>query len=232
MAKQSSQIATDAAEFGRIVKQGGWRLGLLVARNVQVVEGKGTRTDLQLVGSSKVSPNQFAKLAGVSDETVRLYWHAWNFAAKAGRVLASDELAPGDEDGSVEFEELDEDDRASWDEFYKMARNRNKAPKEPSVEKPTEKPVPKPKPAKESPQLSDDDAFEMDKGRARDRLLDVKESIDSKVSDLKYLGGMYDAGVFSTEDVQAVITAVRNSAAALIEAANELTVKLTERQHV
>lgn len=225
MASVKSQIATDAAEFGRIVKQGGWRLGLLVARNVQVVEGKGTRTDLQLVGSSKVSPGQFAKLSGVSDETVRLYWHAWNFAAKAGKVISSEELSPGDEDGSVEFEELDEDDRVAWDEFYKMARNRNK------VDKPPEKPSPTPKPKskpKETPQLSDDDAFEMDKGRARDRLLDVKESIDSKVSDLKYLGGMYDSGVFDTEAVRDVIVAVRNSAAALIEAANELTVKLTE----
>ncbi|MCX5045500.1 hypothetical protein OG921_20240 [Aldersonia sp. NBC_00410] len=55
----------DAREFGQHFKQGGWRLGLLVARNVEHGGAGGRPAENRSLenGSGKVSMSQFADLA-------------------------------------------------------------------------------------------------------------------------------------------------------------------------
>ncbi|GAA2438003.1 hypothetical protein A7G45_00355 [Mycolicibacterium llatzerense] len=69
----------DAREFGQHCKQGGWRLGLLVARNVHVSGDERGRSDLEADKLGRVTANQFADKAGVSARTVQLYYKALGF---------------------------------------------------------------------------------------------------------------------------------------------------------
>lgn len=65
---------------GQHVKLGGWRLGLLVARNVE----KGTPgrpSENVPIGTFKRSAREFAELAGVGKNKVLRYLEAWNRAA-------------------------------------------------------------------------------------------------------------------------------------------------------
>lgn len=84
MAEQSL-VEKDAREFGQHVKLGGWRLGLLVARNVEKGSGDGVnaayREGVTTVTPSKVSARRFAETAGVSAPKVLRYLDAWNRAA-------------------------------------------------------------------------------------------------------------------------------------------------------
>lgn len=68
-------------EFGAHVKAGGWRLGLLVARNVQRGHGTGSN-QYQGPGNrpdQKVSASKFAELAQLSDHKIVLrYLDAWD----------------------------------------------------------------------------------------------------------------------------------------------------------
>lgn len=92
-------INNDAREFGLHVKQGGWRLGLLVARNVEKGKGQGSRTDLPTTVEklAKVSCVEFAQIAGCSDKKVARHLDAWNRAAADGLVPPADTLSPGEE---------------------------------------------------------------------------------------------------------------------------------------
>ena len=129
---------SDAQEFGQHVRQGGWRLGLLVARNVEIGNGSGERTDIEPRNNRtevKVSGNEFARLSGVSRPKVLRYLEAWGRAAEQGIVPAADTLTPGTEI------ELDVDTLPSWSQFYEAVnRTTNKAPEgiPPSLEQITE----------------------------------------------------------------------------------------------
>lgn len=115
----SNQIDCDAIEFGNHFKQGGWRLGLLVARNCEPKQGK--RTDLATGGEVKVSCDEFASKAGVGATTVKYYYAAWELAAEAGYCLSAKQLSPGQDD----LDDFDEDDferREIWSKFYQKAR--------------------------------------------------------------------------------------------------------------
>jgi hypothetical protein len=79
----AASIDNDARTFGLHFKQGGWRLGLLVARNVYVSDDERGRRDLKAPELGKVTANQFAEKAGVTAKTVQLYYRAWELAAKA-----------------------------------------------------------------------------------------------------------------------------------------------------
>jgi hypothetical protein len=95
----TEQVAADAAEFGLHVRQGGWRLGLLVARSVDP-NGKGGRPRKTPEGSEvpgKVSMAKFARGAGIDDHTVRRHLDAWEVAAGVGIVPAAANLVPGQE---------------------------------------------------------------------------------------------------------------------------------------
>jgi len=91
-------IELDAREFGVHVRQGEWRLGLLVARNVEPGEGQGRKLRSNLVSiETKISAGEFARRAGTSASRVLRYLEAWDRAAEAGHVPSSSELTPGDE---------------------------------------------------------------------------------------------------------------------------------------
>src|SRR5262245_7607975 len=77
----AATIELDAREFGIHVKQGGWRLGLLVARNVEPGAGAGERTDLEPRNDrsevGKVSASRFAEQSQTSVPRVMRYLHGW-----------------------------------------------------------------------------------------------------------------------------------------------------------
>lgn len=100
----------DAREFGQHVKHAGWRLGLLVARNVEPSRGQGSRTDT--FATEKVSAHAFAVEAGTSTDRVLRYLDAWQRAADAGHVPHAADLKPGDDAA------LPDTDVLPWDTFY------------------------------------------------------------------------------------------------------------------
>jgi hypothetical protein len=98
----------DAREFGRHVKAGGWRLGLLVARNVIL----GARSPVK----DKVSAQEFAQVAGISPGTVALYLRGWEAAADVGLVPHADVMTPRAEPT------LDINRLPAWQNFYASER--------------------------------------------------------------------------------------------------------------
>lgn len=101
----NAQTLLDAQEYGLHVRGGDWRLGLLVARNVEKGDGREnlkrgkTPANPRLTdpGVGKVSIAAFAKLAKVSQERISNHLEMWEKAAKAGHVPHAVLLGPGDE---------------------------------------------------------------------------------------------------------------------------------------
>lgn len=125
----------DAQEFGQHVRQGGWRLGLLVARNVEIGEaGRPSMENRNNRSNSKVSGNEFARLSGVSRPKVLRYLAAWNLAAEQGVVPPASDLTPGTN------VDLDVDTLPAWSQFYeaKNTSTRQPEPIKPSIEAVTE----------------------------------------------------------------------------------------------
>ena len=116
----------DAQEFGQHVRQGGWRLGLLVARNVVRAPGRVSIETL----APKTNATRFGELSGVSTTKVLRYLAAWNLAAEQGIVPPASDLAPGSD------VDLDVDTLPSWSQFYeaKNTSGRQPEPIKPSVE--------------------------------------------------------------------------------------------------
>lgn len=98
------QVEADALEFGTHVKQGGYRLGLLVARNVKSSEDSS---------SNKVTPTEWSRLSKTRRETVIQHLKGWNRAAEDGVVPPSWELVPGEE-----LDGLDIDKLPPWSTYY------------------------------------------------------------------------------------------------------------------
>lgn len=95
----SPMVEMDAREFGLHLKEGGWRMGLLVARSVEPGEGmneRGSRPS-EWSGETKISAAKFADLAGTSGNRVLRYYRAWERYAAKGKVPPSADLVPGDE---------------------------------------------------------------------------------------------------------------------------------------
>jgi hypothetical protein len=106
-------VEHDAREFGLHVKQGGWRLGLLVARNVERgTGGRGRKGVSQPRNPAKISGAAFAIKSQTSADRVLRYLDAWDRAAAAGHVTSAVDLAPGDEPP------LDVEALPPWTEFY------------------------------------------------------------------------------------------------------------------
>jgi hypothetical protein len=101
----------DAHVFGQHF-QGGWQLGLLVARNVHKQAGAGRPSKSEPV-RNKVAPANFADKAGVSERTVQWYRNAWARAAEDGHCTPADELSPGDDDPKLSGLDLDSHDSVS-----------------------------------------------------------------------------------------------------------------------
>jgi hypothetical protein len=109
-------VSQDAREFGLHLKQGGWRLGLLVARNVE--KGKGTGGDSKRhrndrYGGGKVSAQEFAResVYGTAPRVLR-HLAAWERAADEGLVPHAADLMP-DTDAAIDVEAL-----PPWTDYY------------------------------------------------------------------------------------------------------------------
>jgi hypothetical protein len=100
-------VLSDAREFGAHLRQGGWRLGLLVARNV--VRAKAA--------DGKVPAAEFAREAGTTGGRVTRFLDAWDKAAEAGLVPAAATLKPGKE------VRLDAEKLPPWGEFYVLPQS-------------------------------------------------------------------------------------------------------------
>jgi len=112
----SNLVQRDAEEFGVHVKAGGWRLGLLVARNVEKGEGQGAREPRNARNEvAKISASEFAKQAGTSAPRVLRYLSAWEHAAADGLVPPAATLSPGQDI------DLDVDKIGDWTYYYPPA---------------------------------------------------------------------------------------------------------------
>lgn len=107
-----SRVALDADEFGAHVKAGGWRLGLLVARNVTPAKPGKPDALVTRVTNRKVSAQEFGRRSGTSAPRVLRYLTAWDNAADAGIVPASADLSPGQDIA------LDVDTLPDWTGYY------------------------------------------------------------------------------------------------------------------
>lgn len=114
-------IEDNAAAFGRYF-EGGWQLGLYVARSVHKQSGVGRPPKSEQV-RNKVSCARFAGLAGVSERTVQLYYDAWQLAAEGGRCTPVEQLSPDDEDPLLQDANTTEM-RELWRKLYREARAR------------------------------------------------------------------------------------------------------------
>lgn len=106
----SDLVQRDAEEFGVHVKAGGWRLGLLVARNVEKGSG-GPRTGAT-APVAKTTAREFAERSGTSHTRVMRYLSAWEHAAADGLVPPAASLNPGQE------VDLDLDKLGNWTDYY------------------------------------------------------------------------------------------------------------------
>jgi hypothetical protein len=122
LANLNPNVEMDAKEFGEHVRNGGWRLGLLVARSVEVGKNKGgdrkseniNWENSQLI--EKVSALAFARQAGnITNKTVQKYLTAWDLAAADGLVPTSSDLSPGQ---SFTFNE-EEHTPETWKQYFK-----------------------------------------------------------------------------------------------------------------
>lgn len=112
-------LSRDAEEFGIYARSGGWRLGLLVARNVERNTGTGRSVATTTLG--KVSARAFAEQSGTSADRVLRYLDAWDRAAEAGHVPPAADLRPG-----IEFD-LPAQETVRWADFYDAGRSSNEA---------------------------------------------------------------------------------------------------------
>ena len=124
----------DAREFGQHVRHGGWRLGLLVARNCRPgqagrpslkncphVDNYEDETNESTSSDNRVGFREFAKIAGVGHAQVAYYYKAWQLAAQDGKVPPADEL---DSESEPLQDQLTDDDntRDLWSKYLHMAR--------------------------------------------------------------------------------------------------------------
>ena len=109
----SDLVQRDAEEFGVHVKAGGWRLGLLVARNVEKGTGEGGNPSVtRVTDEGKVSAREFGSAAGCSRNKVLRYLSAWEHAAADGIVPPAASLSPGQDI------DLDLDKLGDWSAYY------------------------------------------------------------------------------------------------------------------
>lgn len=199
---QTTQLNIDAQEFGVGVRCGGWRLGLLVARNVEPGKAGKPSAANRSLENNKVSMNKFAELAGVSVSHVKYYYDAWELAAKANLVPAASKVEYGDDEICIDVDAIEDEDnpRTFWSWFYSNAKN---PPKQKEEKKKVEKKEPEiSSSTDEDEDDSDDDvdddfgiqsftkeeAAEADSSIQRGELLEVLESLRVMQSKLESAG--------------------------------------------
>lgn len=118
----NASIDRDAERFGRYF-EGGWQLGLYVARSVHKQPRAGRPPKSEPV-RNKVACAEFAAKAGVSERTVQWYYDAWGLAAEAGYCTPAEQLSPGNDDPRLAAEKGSTEQRELWRKFYRQARHR------------------------------------------------------------------------------------------------------------
>lgn len=140
--RQTRSVLADATEFGLHMKQGGWRLGLLVARNVAVAPGRVSPETLL----PKVNATEFARRAGTSNDRVLRHLAAWERAANAGLVPHAAALTPGSP------VDLDVERLPAWGPIYNAPLERRPTrPRTPAPGPVTTRPVDVPAPPVQAP---------------------------------------------------------------------------------
>jgi hypothetical protein len=87
----------NAVEFGRLERQGGWALGILVACSVEPESHGGDRRSSDRSSNDrKLNAQAFARQAQSSTPRILRYFEAWERAADAGVVSHAATLSPGD----------------------------------------------------------------------------------------------------------------------------------------
>lgn len=195
----SKEIDSDAAEFGNHFKQGGWRLGLLVARSVKIGNHGGNRSSSHV--NLKISASEFAAKSGVSESNTRLYYKAWEMAADEGHCLHAKELKPGDEDASIDHDEDDNESRILWAKFLQKSREPKKPKqqeKKPEKENKVEEEIVEQEVESSSETITISQE-ELDAQFRHDRIINAREALETHQTKLFEIGV-----VTAPEDVAAV----------------------------
>lgn len=239
-ARKLSQTEIDAGEFGIGVRCGGWRLGLLVARNVAPAKAGRSKAENHSLENEKVSMNRFAELAGVSPSQVKYHYDAWEFAAQAGLVPRAEQISLGDEEVCIDVDAIedDENEKTHWTFFYRMAKNppEKSSGKKDSEEKPTKtESKKKSEPVEDEDVDSDlgisektlptkDEVAEADSAIQRNTLLEILESLESVSSRLARVDGTV------TGENVALLNQIGSVAMDLSKTANSLGIVVEEQK--
>lgn len=133
-----SIIKRDAIEFGmHSSPQRRWRLGLLVARNVEAGSRPSKKPGTYPAPvRGKWPTGKFSAESGVAERSVQYHLKAWDLAFKDGvDIPASKDLSPGEDVSPLPSDAL-------WTKYYNLARHGSETPP-----KATPKPTPAPKAA-------------------------------------------------------------------------------------
>jgi AcrR family transcriptional regulator len=220
---KETQLDKDATEFGSHVKAGGWRLGLLVARNVFIGTHGGDRSSTTLDLGNRVTAAEFAEKAGVSKQTVHNYYRAWELAADAGKVTHAELLSPDsieDLDQMEDDDETDENRRQIWKDYLRQAIRGNKT-------KPEPKPEPElPKVDQTPEEIAEDEkiSYEIDSSIMSSGLINLLE--DTRVLSQKVRAV---ESVLNTRDLE-ILDEIEAEARSVIEAIEEKRAANTETE--
>ena len=118
-----SLVELNAQEFGQHVRQGGWRLGYLVATSVE--KGTGGHRTVPIETVDKVSARWFSEESGVSPAKVLRYLEAWNRASDDLGIEHADDMHPG-----YECDWLTEEwvEQHPWGKYYSTVNKNPEAP--------------------------------------------------------------------------------------------------------
>ena len=120
----------DALDFGQSQKRSTWQDGLRVARSCRAGTGQGKRSTSTTSGQGdgKLSLREFAKISGVSETQVKLFYKAWVYAATDDGslpvVLAHpDKLTPGQDEPNIDdLADTAEERQKLWSKYYSRAK--------------------------------------------------------------------------------------------------------------
>lgn len=212
-AESAHHVTTDAAEFGIHMRQGGWRLGLLVARNVAVSPGRVSPESIL----PKVNATEFARRAGCSNDKILRHYAAWERAATAGLVPHAADITPGMD------VDLDAERLPAWGPIFNSPIERRTATRPPRtapgpVTTTTADPV-TPRPAQVEQTTLDDPYVSREVEAAAARMTAALSQVRDPDHDAEHAANARDAEW--TEDVRYAINALAGHARRLADAARD-----------
>lgn len=209
-------ITVDAREFGLHSKQGGWRLGLLVARNVALAPGRVSVETL----APKTNATVFARKSNTSNDRIIRHLAAWERAAERGFVPHAADLRPGQDTMLLNGRPftLDAETLPAWQEFYRTPIRRTPRPTpQARTQTPTPPPVtlsPAPTPTPPAEQTATERAIE-EAGRS------YRAGNGLPVESAGTVGAALRLHTEHTEDVRHGINAIRSYTRRLFDIARD-----------